>query len=498
MGKVVVAAAVVCTAAVCAAAVLVMRHRMKSSGRWAKAEAILRELEEKCGTPTGKLRQVADAMTVEMHAGLASEGGSKLKMLISYVDNLPTGDEEGVFYALDLGGTNFRALRVQLGGEERRVIKREYEERSIPPHLMVGSSHELFDFIAAALAKFVATESEDFVLQPGRQRELGFTFSFPVRQISLASGILIKWTKGFLIEDAIGQDIVKELTKAMERVGLDMHVTALVNDTVGTLARGRYNNPDVIAAVILGTGTNAAYVERANAIPKWQGLLPKSEEMVINMEWGNFQSSHIPLTEYDQSLDAESLNPGEQIFEKIISGMYLGEIVRRVLCRMAEEASFFGDDIPPKLRNPFILRTPDIAAMHHDTSADLKVVGSKLKDILEIPNSSLKMRKMIVEICDVVATRGARLAAAGILGILKKLGRDTVKEGGKQRSVIASDGGLFEHYSEFRNCLMNTLKELLGEEVSESITVELSNDGSGIGAALIAASHSQYLEIEES
>ena len=53
-----------------------------------------------------------------------------------------------------------------------------------------------------------------------------------------------------------------------------------VNDTIGTLAGGRYNNPDAIAAVILGTGTNAAYVERAQAIPKWHGLLPKSGEMV--------------------------------------------------------------------------------------------------------------------------------------------------------------------------------------------------------------------------
>lgn len=52
---------------------------------------ILKEFEEKCRTPIEKLKQVADAMTVEMHAGLASEGGSKLKMLISYVDNLPTG-----------------------------------------------------------------------------------------------------------------------------------------------------------------------------------------------------------------------------------------------------------------------------------------------------------------------------------------------------------------------------------------------------------------------
>lgn len=91
MGKLAVGAGVVCAAAVCVAAALVVRHRMRSSGRWAKTVALLKELEEKCGTPTGKLRQVADAMTVEMHAGLASEGGSKLKMLISYVDNLPSG-----------------------------------------------------------------------------------------------------------------------------------------------------------------------------------------------------------------------------------------------------------------------------------------------------------------------------------------------------------------------------------------------------------------------
>lgn len=497
MGKVAVCAAAVCAAAVCAAAALVVRHRIRSAGRWAKAMAILQELEDKCGTPIAKLRQVADAMTVEMHAGLASEGGSKLKMIISYVDNLPTGDERGSFYALDLGGTNFRVLRVLLGGKDKRVVKQECDEVSIPPDLMIGTSDALFDFIAEALKKFVDTEEEDFHLSPGRQRELGFTFSFPVKQTSIASGTLVKWTKGFSIENAVGEDIVAELTKSLERVGLDMRVAALVNDTIGTLAGGRYDNPDVIAAVILGTGTNAAYVERAHAIPKWQGLLPKSGEMVINMEWGNFRSSHLPLTEYDQALDVESLNPSEQIFEKIISGMYLGEILRRVLCRMADEAAFFGDTVPPKLKIPFILRTPHMSAMHHDTSSDLKVVGSKLKDILEISNTSLKTRKVIVELCEIISIRGARLAAAGILGVLKKLGRDTVKEGEKLSSVIALDGGLYEHYAKFSNALESTLKELLGD-ASDSIVITHSKDGSGIGAALLAASHSQYLEVEDS
>lgn len=36
--------------------------------------------------------------------------------------------------------------------------------------------------------------------------------------------------------------------------------------------------------------------------------------------------------------------------------MYLGDIVRRVLCRMAEEAAFFGDTVPAKLKTRFILR----------------------------------------------------------------------------------------------------------------------------------------------
>ena len=30
------------------------------------------------------------------------------------------------------------------------------------------------------------------------------------------------------------------------------------------------------------------------------------------MEWGNFYSCNLPVTEYDQALDKESLNPGEQ------------------------------------------------------------------------------------------------------------------------------------------------------------------------------------------
>jgi len=44
-----------------------------------------------------------------------------------------------------------------------------------------------------------------------------------------------------------------------------------------------------------------------------------------------------------------------QGFEKMISGMYLGDLVRRVILRMTLESDMFGP-ISPKLSMPFILR----------------------------------------------------------------------------------------------------------------------------------------------
>uniref|UniRef100_A0ACD5U6C9 Uncharacterized protein n=1 Tax=Avena sativa TaxID=4498 RepID=A0ACD5U6C9_AVESA len=455
----------------------------------AVAEQVVAQLREDCATPAARLDRVAAAMEEEMRAGLREEGGSKIKMIVSYVDNLPNGSEEGLFYALDLGGTNFRVLRVQLAGKEKRVVKRESREVSIPPHLMSGSAAELFGFIASAVAKYVADEGRNAALG-GKQRELGFTFSFPVRQTSIASGTLIKWTKAFAVDDAVGEDIVAELQTAMEKQGVDMRVAALINDTVGTLAAGSYNDADTVVGVILGTGSNAAYLEKASDIPKLEGELPKSGNMVINTEWGNFSAPCLPITEYDEALDEESLNPGEQIFEKLISGLYLGEIVRRVLLKIATQCSIFGDVDRTKLKTHFNLRTPDISAMHHDETPDLSIVAEKLAGHLKIANTTLETRKMVVEVCDIVTRRSARLAAAGIVGIIRKIGRAT--PGDERKTGIAIDGGLFEHYGKFRECLESTLAELLGEEASQSVSVNLTKDGSGLGAALIAAAHSQY------
>ncbi|GFY94297.1 hexokinase-like 1 [Actinidia rufa] len=319
MGKVGLGLAMGWAAVTCAIAAVMVGRRVRRRQEWRRVMAVVEELEEACSTPVGRLRQVVDAMAVEMHAGLASEGGSKLKMLITFVDRLPNGSENDTYYALDLGGTYFRVLRVQLGGDRSGILRHDVERQPIPQHLMTSTSEEdLFDFIASSLQEFVQKEEGVSEASTVKKRELGFTFSFPVKQTSVSSGILIKWTKGFAIEGMVGRDVSECLQQAMSKKGLNMRVAALVNDTVGTMALGHYHDKDTVAAVIIGTGTNACYWERADAIIKCQGLLTTSGGMVINMEWGNFWSTHLPRTSYDIELDADSPNPNDQGFEKMI------------------------------------------------------------------------------------------------------------------------------------------------------------------------------------
>ncbi|XP_044483670.1 hexokinase-3-like isoform X2 [Mangifera indica] len=484
--------------AACVVAGVVVGKRVKIRRKWKKVMGVLKELEEGCETTVGRLKQVVDAMAVEMHAGLASEGGSKLKMLLTFVDNLPSGSEKGTYYALHLGSTNFRVLRVLLGGQRSSILAQEVERQPIPPHLMRGTSEDLFDFMASSLKQFVEKEGNGSESSVVKKKELGFTFSFPVRQTSVSSGILIKWTKGFAIEDMVEKEVAYYLQEALIKKGLDMEVAVLVNDTVGTLALGHYHDEDTVAAVIIGMGSNACYVERTDAIIKCQGLLTTSGGMVVNMEWGNFWSSHLPRTSYDIELDADSPNPNDMGFEKMISGMYLGDIVRRVILRMSQESDIFGPD-SSRLSVPFVLRTPLMAAMHEDDSPELTVVAGILKEFLEISDVPLKVRKLVVKICDVVTRRAARLAAAGIVGILKKIGRDgsggissgrTRSDVKMRRTVVAIEGGLYKKYTMFREYLHEALTEILGEEIAQHVILKETEDGSGIGAAILAATYS--------
>ena len=74
-----------------------------------------------------------------------------------------------------------------------------------------------------------------------------------------------------------------------------------------------------MVGLILGTGSNACYVERTDRI----SALPQGQhgpEMIVNVEWGNFDGDSLLKTQFDRDIDDITPNTGEQAFEKQISG----------------------------------------------------------------------------------------------------------------------------------------------------------------------------------
>jgi hexokinase len=216
--------------------------------------------------PLASMQGLSCFFKSEARAGLAGRPSS-LAMLPTFVTSRVTGDEVGHFYALDLGGTNFRMLRLTLegGGVVGPVKQAKWE---FPDAVKKGSGDALFGFIADAVASFLAKEcggAPDGIL--------GFTFSFPVEQTALAAGTLVTWNKGFGAGagDVVGQDVVQLLQAQLEERGIELEVKALANDTVGTMEAAAYGRRDTVMGVILGTGTNACYVEKGSRVGKWRG-----------------------------------------------------------------------------------------------------------------------------------------------------------------------------------------------------------------------------------
>jgi hypothetical protein len=213
-------------------------------------ERALAALRNEFAMPRDRLQRLIADFVNEMHRGARGEAGASIKMIPSYVTALPAGTEAGSFWAIDMGGSNLRVLETVLQGGGKMGVGREHKV-VIPAATMTGTATGLFDFVADAMAAAGVPAGA----------VVGFTFSFPVNQTAVDAGTLIEWTKGFSASGVVGADVMELLAAACARKGLAVQLTALVNDTVGTLLAAAYGTPSTRLGVILGTGTNAAYRE---------------------------------------------------------------------------------------------------------------------------------------------------------------------------------------------------------------------------------------------
>ncbi|WPG97957.1 putative glucokinase [Acrodontium crateriforme] len=464
----------------------------------------------------------------QMNEGLAKQG-TTMSQIPTYVTAVPNGTENGLYMAVDLGGTNFRVCSIQLHGNSTFSLTQS--KVAIPKQLMVAkTSRELFSFLAKQIELFLKTHHEDHYVSHVERRassaggfreedifSLGFTFSFPVQQYGINKGTLIRWTKGFDIQDTVGKDVCALLQKEIDALHLPVRVAALVNDTVGTLMARSYTSPGkagTLLGAIFGTGTNGAYVEKLEKMSKLKGMAGEVDgstgEMIVNTEWGSFdnQLSVLPNTPYDNDLDKESVNPGIQMFEKRISGMFLGEILRRALVSLVKDPSvpLFSDEHSNQndvhsttniqqdspLFKQWGIDTSFLSISSGDNSAGLKVTRQTLDNEYGISAASAEDAEAVRLIASAVGKRAARLSAVAIAAVViatGKLGDNTATEVTDENVVdIGVDGSLVEFYPNFEEYIREALRDVpeIGPLGEKRIRIGIAKDGSGVGAALIA------------
>lgn len=253
----------------------------------------------------------------------------------------------------------------------------------------------------------------------------------------------------------VGQFIGKSLLDYLNKKNkIKFTGIKVLNDTIASLFAGLTDSSyDAYIGLIVGTGTNMATFIPADKIRKLnpaynvQGLVP------VNLESGNF---HPPfLTTVDDTVDAIFGDLGKQRFEKAVSGMYLGDILK---------ATFPLDEFEEKFD------------------------AQKLTAIMNYPDMH---KEVYVQVAHWIYNRSAQLVAASLAGLillLKSYDEDT------RKICLVAEGSLF--WSENRKdknyniLVMEKLQELLDEFGLKDIEVHVNNMNNanliGTGIAALA------------
>jgi hexokinase len=249
----------------------------------------------------------------------------------------------------------------------------------------------------------------------------------------------------------------------------------VANDTVAALMLQSYRvrgldagAPPADVGLVLGTGTNLA-----------ADLGPAG---IRNLESGNFDGVARVETPYDAALDRELDEPvpGAQRFEKMVSGHYLGELLRRALRDLGSRAAREHWSAPSALATPFALDSVDVSRIAADDTRGLDDVAALLRS-LGVP-STAEERQEVRALGAAIARRAARLIGAALVGTLRFLDAELA-----DRRTIAVDGSLWGGYPGFEALVRETIVELLGAERARRIEIAYVKDSTSAGAAVIAA-----------
>lgn len=331
-----------------------------------------------------QLKEIACLFRDKVEEGLNAEN-TEIQCIPAFITP-KTDPVDGKALVLDLGGSNYRVATVDF--RKGKVFihpdngwKKDMSVMKSPGY----TREELFKELA------------DLIMGIKREEEMpiGYCFSYPTESVPGGDAVLLRWTKGVDIKEMVGELVGKPLLDYLnKRSKIKFTGIKVLNDTVASLFAGlTHKNYDAYIGLIVGTGTNMATFIPADKIRKLrpqdhiQGLVP------VNLESGNF---HPPfLTGVDDTVDATSDTVGKQRFEKAVSGMYLGEILKATFPLDEFEEKFDAQRLTAIMNYPDIHKEVYVNVAHWIYNRSAQLVAASLAGlILLLKAYDKKMRKI--------------------------------------------------------------------------------------------------------
>jgi hexokinase len=335
-----------------------------------------------------QLKEIAQALQNRVEEGLSKEN-QEVQCIPTFIN--PKTTAEGQAIVLDLGGTNYRVASVDFIDGKASIRPDNGFKKDLSIMKTPGFTEEqLFE------------EQADLIKEIKRDKEssIGYCFSYPAESLPDGDAKLLRWTKGVDIQGMVGKAIGKPLVDYLNKESSPKFTgVKVINDTIASLFAGLTRSDyDGYIGLIVGTGTNMATFIKSDKVLKLdknikvEGLLP------INLESGNFRPPH--LTNIDNIVDALSDNKGAQRFEKAVSGMYLGEILKAVFPYHEFEKKFDAQKLTTIMGYPDIHKEKHVQVARWIYERSAQLVGASLAGLVQVLVShdpSIKRIRLVAE-----------------------------------------------------------------------------------------------------
>ncbi|MDR0415695.1 MAG: hexokinase [Prevotellaceae bacterium] len=297
-------------------------------------------------------KEIGRDLQQKIMEGLQKDG-EEIACLPTYIN--PGKDFEGKVLALDWGGTNFRASIVQFKKGEKPAILENLKLPLSHKETEGFTQEDLFNAMAGLIVQLKHLDAQ--------VTHIGYCFSYPAESTLSGDSILLRWTKEIDIPDLLNKLVGKPLLdylNSYEGIKTKFKTVKVVNDTIACLFAGLAQpGYDSYIGLIVGTGTNMAALVHKNSIKKLNKEYNGGDLIPINFESGNLKprySDREYLTEIDRLVDERSKDRGRQLFEKAMSGGYIGSIFRNTFPQIEIESKFDGEKLTNLMNYPAIYK----------------------------------------------------------------------------------------------------------------------------------------------